>query len=381
MMRCFLLGYITNRHNDYKIVSQSDEFQTYKELKVFGAKEKLAQYGMPRRVANIIVKIAPYFETLLSLSLCFYMFLGSNLKYIHTKKKSFQNRKFFPQLNAEEKRIIGIYNSIGLNVGDLTAIEIPGQFTNYKEFPKVSVYSGITYRQLWESFINSMLLTCFMIQKYKKDDMLFRTYSSFPFFLCFYFVNNLDDSNELIFYNHYDRWMYLLGNSHLHKTYVQHGKLWKDNISRIECDVAYYINHSQQNILEYTLFANKPEARFRKSFEFSGMEKLKDNGSLDLLVVCECVFQDLHEKLVAKIYGKKVNIYLKPHPRDNTDLYLQFQSKYPRIVILGKFDYPKVDCVISYDSTLADEYEMHDIPVLKYDSPDYEERLKEWLEE
>lgn len=381
MMRCYLHGYITNRHNDYNIVSHGDKYKTYKDLKVFGAKEKLIEYGMPRSLASIIVKIAPHFETILSLSTCVILFLNYTLKYMYIKKTSFHNRKFFPKPNALEKRVKDIYNSIGLSTGDLTVIDIPGQYTNYQEFPTVSVFSGISYSQLWKSFINSMLLTCFMIRKYKKDDMLFRTYSSFPFFLCFFFIENLDDSNELVFFNHYDRWMYLFGNSHLHKTYVQHGKLWKDNISRIKCDVAYYISPSQQNVLEYTLFDNKPEARFRKVFDFSGEEKLKNNGRKDLLVICMCLFHDLHEKLVERIYGKKINIYLKPHPGDNMDLYIQFQSKYPEIVILGKFDYPQVDYAISYNSTLADEYEMHDIPVLKYDDINYEEKLKEWFAE
>jgi hypothetical protein len=66
-----------------------------------------------------------------------------------------------------------------------------------------------------------------------------------------------------------------------------------------------------------------------------------------------------------------VNIYLKPHPADNIDTYEKLKDEYPEIVILSKFDYPKVDYVISYDSTLADEYEMHDLPVIRYKDDDF----------
>lgn len=370
-----MLGYITTRHNDDKLLSFGAVHKTYKELKKDRAKEKLVEYGMPRWAATMSIKVAQHIETFVSLMMCTFMFLNYSLKYVRTNRLSFQGEKFFPKLNAQENIVKNLYGSIGMGTQDLTVIDIPEQYTKYKEFKTVSVFSGITYGQLWKSFITSLRLTCFVIRKYKSKDLLFRTYSSFPFFLCYFFVENLDNSNELIFYNHYDRWMYLFGNSHLRKTYVQHGKLWHDHIKRIKCDVAYYINANQREILEYTLFDNKPEAKYRKVFDYSGMDKLKDNHFKNLLIVCISTYSDQHTGVVKELYGGKVNIYLKPHPRDNMDIYNNLQKKYPEIVLLGKFDYPKVDYVLSYESTLADEYEMHDIPVLKYNDIDFKEKF------
>ena len=62
-----------------------------------------------------------------------------------------------------------------------------------------------------------------------------------------------------------------------------------------------------------------------------------------------------------------MNIYLKPHPGDKDN------PEYPRMaeqydaVIVPKTGYPKVDVVISYDSTLADEYDDVGVHVIRYD--------------
>lgn len=379
MMRCYLVGYITQRHNDYKIVAQNHEFDNYKEFKILGAKEKLKEYGLSSGLVRVAVAVARLMERTVSFCMCLWMLLSCLLKYLSTSKQTFKNRKFYPKLNYQEKRIINIFGSAGYKPEDITIIDIPGQYTKYEIMPKVSVFSGISCEQLWKAFVYSVRTVFFMKRKFGKDDLLFRSYSSFPFYLCFFFVSNLDDSNELVFVNHYDRWMYMCGNSHLHKTYVQHGKLWYDHIKRINCDVAYYLSRSQKEILEYTLFCNKPEAHFRKVFDYSGLEKLKNNGKKDLLIVCLTIYADRHEGIVEQLNGKGVNIYLKPHPGDNLGIYEQLQQKYPDIVVLGKFDYPKVDYVVSYDSTLADEYEMHDIPVLLYTNPEYERIFNEWF--
>ena len=371
MMRCYLLGYLTTRHNEYKLVAESSDFNSHKRFKQFGAEEKLIEYGMPRGLAKVVVKVAPRFELFLSISMCIYMFFNYSVKFLKHKRKKYYNTKFFPKLNFPEARAINLYCSAGYSINDLVAIDIPGQYVKYNKVKKVSVFSGISYSQLLLSFIYSIRLCWFMIHKYRYVDMLFRSYSSFPFFLCFYFIENLDRSNEIVYYNHYDRWMYLMGNSCLHKTYIQHGKLWRDYISRISCDVAYYISKSQQEILEFTLFNNKPEVRFRKIFEYSGLERLKNNGKKNILVICQTLFLSEQENVLHVLNNIDVNIYLKPHPMDNYDIYENYQKQNPNIVILERFEYPKVDYVISYDSTLADEYEMHDIPILRYNDEDY----------
>jgi hypothetical protein len=376
MKRCYLLGYIVDKHNCFKIVRQNKEFTSYKHYRKNGAIEKLQQYGINKKVGKICVVVAFYFELLISLSFLIIMFLNYSVRCIWTRKQIFEHCKISPKLISTEKRFVTMYTRAGFDPETLTIIDIPQQVFPYKNLKTVSVFSGISYSQLLKSFWNAITLSIHMNRKYKKDDYLLRSYSSFPFFLFFFFVNNLDNSNELVFFNHYDRWTYLFGNSRLKKTYIQHGKLWKDNIQRINCGYAVYLCKSQQETLEYTLFNNKPKASYMKPMELCGFEKLKNNGYKDVLVVCLESFAQKHEFVVSKLYNSKVNLYLKPHPSDNLSAYTRLTEQYPEIVLLGKAEYPRVDYVISYDSTLADEYEMHDIPVLKYDDEDFMEKLE-----
>ena len=67
---------------------------------------------------------------------------------------------------------------------------------------------------------------------------------------------------------------------------------------------------------------------------------------------------------------------LKPHPMDDLVYYQKKESEYPSIIILSKFEYPKVDLIISYDSTLADEYEMKGIDVLRYNDENFESTIQ-----
>ena len=337
MMRCYLLGYIVDKHNSFRVLIQNGDYSTYKEYKRFAAKEKLVQSGIPRLIANFAVVISPHMELLISCLISSWMFVISFFTYFFTRREKFTTTRFFVHFDETENNVIAIYTSAGLGINDYVAIVPPGQHVLYKKIHTVSVLSGISFKQLWLSYVYSIRLIGYMIHKYRKDDFLFRAYSSFPFFLTFFFVDNLSENNELWISNHYDRWTYLFGYSRLRRVYIQHGRLGYDYIPRINAEVAYYISPKQKEILEFTLFNNKPEVRFRELFEYSGCEKLINNSNKNLLI-------------------------------------------YPSIVILSKSDYPKVDGVISYDSTLADEYEMHEIPVFRFDGGILIENLKDWID-
>lgn len=379
MMRCYIWGYLTQRHNDYRVAAKNAEYSSYYDLRLKRTEVALKRKGTPGSIAGIIARNITPIEKYISYIICTFTFIVYSLMFIFVKRKQYEGMKFCPKLTIYEKMFINIYKSAGYGEKDVTHIYIPGQSYTYKELPSVSVFSGISYGQLCKAYVYSIRMCSFMINKYRKEEVSFRAYSSFPFFVCFFFVENLDNSNELVMYNHYDRWMYLLGSSHLKRTYIQHGKLGYDQIKRIKCDVAYYINHEQQTILEHTLFDNKPEARFRKSFEYSGMDKLIRNGNKDVLIVCFELLSEKHENVVKCLAGRNINIYLKPHPGDDLNKYDSLTKGYPNVVVLGLFDYPKVDYVISYNSSLADEYEMHDIPVLKYSDSDYDDKFKRWF--
>ena len=105
--------------------------------------------------------------------------------------------------------------------------------------------------------------------------MLFRSYSSFEYFLSYFFINRSRLTNKYYFVNTYDRWAYIFGDIK-HETYfIQHGILSGDvlikKIGRV--DYAYYIDKEQKDICEKILFDNVPVARYRNRMNFSGNGK------------------------------------------------------------------------------------------------------------
>lgn len=82
---------------------------------------------------------------------------------------------------------------------------------------------------------------------------------------------------------------------------------------------------------------------------------------------------------ICELLYKDVNLYIKPHPgdKDNPD-YREMSDKY-ECVIVPKSGYPHVDIVVSYESTLADEYEDVGVKVVRYDILNNLEDIKKHL--
>ena len=113
-----------------------------------------------------------------------------------------------------------------------------------------------------------------------------------------------------------------------------------------------------------------------KLFDFTKSDKMICNGKRDVLIICSTLFEDKQDKIISQIANNQINLLLKPHPMDDLVYYQKKESEYPSIIILSKFEYPKVDLIISYDSTLADEYEMKGIDVLRYNDENFESTIQ-----
>ena len=74
-----------------------------------------------------------------------------------------------------------------------------------------------------------------------------------------------------------------------------------------------------------------------------------------------------YEQRICQLINSDCNLLIKPHPgdKDNPE-YVEMKEKYG-CKIVPKTGYPKVDIVISYDSTLADEYDDAGVRVIRYD--------------
>ena len=124
------------------------------------------------------------------------------------------------------------------------------------------------------------------------------------------------------------------------------------------------------------MFSNIPEDKYFSQMEYTANDKLLNNGKKHILLVCELIYFEKEKTIIEDIYStNKFNLYVKPHPQNNPIRYQQLQEIYD-FRILGKTDYPAVDYVISYDSTLVLEYQSKGVKTLMYEDADYEEEYK-----
>ncbi len=249
------------------------------------------------------------------------------------------------------------------------SIKIPFIKNSFKE-REIKVLSVVSYKDIFDAFISAMAMVFYMERRFAKEDILFRSYASFEFFLTCRFVKRTESQNKFIYYNTFDRWAFLMCRANTEVYFIQHGKLdYLTTLIRVGTpDVAYYVSPAQQTIVEDTLFTGKPkEVRFRKMLQFTHNDILiRDNGKLNVLIVSVVSFiKDVVQ--IVEMLGGKVNLYVKPHPGDKVlDSYNHLVEQYG-VVILEKTAYPEVDIVLSYNSTLADEYDLAGVRVIRWD--------------
>jgi hypothetical protein len=94
----------------------------------------------------------------------------------------------------------------------------------------------------------------------------------------------------------------------------------------------------------------------------------KCSGSKKKVLIVSCItFYDREVEILKDLKGLDVEVYLKAHPGLTNDAcYRKIQKEYGFNYITENI-FPKVDFVISYDSTLAYEYMAWNIPVYMYE--------------
>ena len=283
-----------------------------------------------------------------------------------TIQKQYEGELFFPMLAIENYR----EDSLLTCVKDCPLyFKIP--FIRNKRCENtINILSELKYSQIHKSLWLSFITIFVLYNKYKKRDFFLRSYTTFEFFITCFFVENIETTNKIVHYSLIDRWAFLFCNAKCETFLIQHGKLMSnlELIKHKPSSTVYYISRTQKSVLDKVLFTCEPKtSSYRGGISFSGNNVLKGNGKKNVLVVCNSSFFDKEKKFVELLFGE-VNLYLKPHPGEKDhSKYEQLKQQYG-ITILSKEFYPKVDIVISYDSTLADEYENVGITVIRHDT-------------
>ena len=370
----FLSGYI----NFYKInlsLYGSDK-RMYKIHKI---KTMLIYLGIPLKYKRIFEICSPIYlpiEFVFSFLILIYKFMISFFYALRTKKEMPAGKTLM--LATDTPSFMWHHYFKGNpHETEIRAVQIP--FINSETpYETYSMYSLIKCKDCRRALILSIRLLCHVFKKYCHTDHLFRAYAAYEYFLACIYVERSDESNRFLFVSTNDRWAYLFFNDKKHSNiFVQHGLIG----TQIKCKAphtAYYMSKKQQEFFEKNIFIGKPaKSHFRSSLEFTATEKLKNNGKINLLIICCNNYLDLERKCISElIKSNKYNVYIKPHPlfRDYSEYYA-LKDKYD-IMVLEKADYPQVDKVLSYDSALACEYEGNEVPVLRYSDSDFDKKFQ-----
>ena len=360
----YFIGYLNN-YIVAQVFGNSFDHVPYQEKKLQATLDYLSiRVKNPHSFIRLIPLII-YIELIMSILVVICRFVEISAKSCFVRRRVYKGYLFNPSLTYSDFRVKKFLEP--LRPQQVSTLNIPFINHNYKE-NDTSILSAISFEDIFSSFISSISIVICMFRKYRKRDCFFRSYSSFEYLLTCCFVKNTENDNDFVYFNTFDRWAVLFCNVKSKSIFIQHGSLTDDILIKVGTpSEAYYISTAQKDILERNLFKYTPAiVKYRPSLKLTNLSNVRSNGKKNVLLVCcnRCLNEEWE---IVKTVSPLVNIYIKPHPADtHNPAYLTMASTYGGVIV-EKSEYPKVDIVISYESTLADEYEDVGVKVIRYE--------------
>ena len=368
MFRFYVYGYLNKKMIEKKNLAKGVGYKESKVSSTIGYL-RLDRYGSSFPV--VVVKIMSLLELPLSIFIILYKFFICFCHRVIIKRK---NASINNMLLSYEKqpRLDTLLKKSQINTDKVVIVAYPykrrGSLTG--KFNTVSILCLLSFADLFVILYYSFCFSIYFYFKYRKEDMLFRCYSCYDFFLALESLKNVDSSNKILVTATYSRWAFLLSDIFHDKIFIQHGMLAERLffLKKTGCpNVAYFFSKEQANNCIVALFNNIPVSKYLDSLKFSGNEKVINNSKINILLICRYDGYDKEEQICRIIveYGS-FNLYVKPHPIFSLEKYVNL-SRDLGFVVLDKEDYPKVDVVVTYNSTLAIEYEAVGVKVIRHD--------------
>lgn len=177
--------------------------------------------------------------------------------------------------------------------------------------------------------------------------------------------------------DHFDRWAVLLDlisgdNARIGKfSVVQHGGL-KDSNGRFpiklavklkSVDYLYCFDEDSYCIFKSLIIDSKKEFSVKYFKNSIALSEVTDFYGVTILIVGNALCFDFHVAMYKSLFvffGGNLRVFYKPHPTQE----LKNIDNIDWQVILDSHFFPNVDLVISYPSTLVEQYREHNIPVI-----------------
>ena len=238
---------------------------------------------------------------------------------------------------------------------------------------QVTLIQAASYKDLFKAFC----LACHEITSVRKTygkEATYHALKAYDVHLTRLILENNSDISQIIYGNMADRWACLF--SHMEgfeKILIQHGIIGRvpSNIPPGilgSIDILYLL--SDKYLPYFTHCTNSIGSVQKIKSNFTPFPCKKCDGMITILLIANPAVNFQKEKQVLELlteYRDKFDIYLKPHPRYSFSPYYELQKDYNFRLIEDKGYFPATDAVISYESTLAWEYESCNVPVFYYD--------------
>lgn len=261
-------------------------------------------------------------------------------------------------------------------------------FTLPKEYKVVSIEDLVTIPEILKCSFQAFIIQIQTIAKFGYDK-LFLSYNAYNWCLCDFALRHLPLEAELIHCSIYDRMaiMYdLLPNSK--KILLQHGGMfmrhkiikdspyydWHDDMNfytisgfyKSSPSKVYCLSENDKIALSRSVIANSPEYN-NIGYGF-GTNLTPSRKSVLIVGNYNLHFKD-EVFIINELSHFDIEVFLKNHPVIDDSLYDEIRKSAKNLHFIdGKsHTYPNVDLVISYDSTLAYEYESIGTRVLFYE--------------
>lgn len=247
---------------------------------------------------------------------------------------------------------------------------------------QVTLVQAAFSKDLWHAYV----LSCKEISNTRKEygaEATYHAMKAYDFHLTRLVLEKNTNITQIVYANMSDRWTCLFSHMEgMEKVLLQHGIIGRgpSEIPRGllgSVDRLYLISDV---FLPYFQHGMKHIGEIRKiQSAFAPVPCEKKVGTVSVLLVTNPSVDFQKEKNILERmlqYPERFDVYLKPHPRFPFDSYYELQKTYDFRLIEDKTFFPAVDAVVSYESTLAWEYESCNTPVYYYDHDSTEEIIE-----
>lgn len=310
------------------------------------------------------------------------------LKKIFCKKIK---KKTFDKLFINSQNGFKVAFKKGEISSDDYVLNFPYRLDENLKCKKVEITQVISASLIMATLIDSIVVFFLLLRK-RGLKSSFYSLTLFDCLLLYNALENLEYIGEIVISNQMDRWFLLIGNlPFANKTIIQHGTIILKGYcpSYLQCFTKqnkeyYYIDLLNKSggynkllvfsDLEYkymllsVLCTSDSEIKFKIiGYNLQELTPVFSVGKICILVIGNMVYHKEEQQIIDYFAEKKEYlVVLKPHPLDDRKKYNKF-SNYENLCLLEDNVCPKVSLVVSYNSTLALEYDNLNIPVIYYD--------------